>query len=64
MVDILSVQDGFLARFALDKSQDPIPTRALRIESSVIGCPAQDYDGEDERMLSVAVTKVVFHYFE
>jgi hypothetical protein len=36
----------------------------LRIESSVIGCPAQDYDGEDERMLSVAVTKAVFHYFE
>jgi hypothetical protein len=64
MVDILSVQDGFLARFALDKSKDPLLIRALRIESSVIGCPAQDYDGEDERMLSVAVTKVVFHYFE
>jgi hypothetical protein len=24
---------------------------------------AQDYDVEDERMLSVAITKIVFHYF-
>lgn len=59
VVDILSVQDGSLARFALQKSKDPLPIRALRIESCVIGCPAQDYDGKDERMLSVAVTKVV-----
>jgi hypothetical protein len=63
-VEIVSVRDGFLARFALVEPHDPSLLRALRIESSVIGCPAQDYDGEDERMLSVAVTKAVFHYFE
>jgi hypothetical protein len=37
---------------------------ALIVESSVVGCPATDEDTDttDSRVLSIAVTKIEFHF--